>query len=129
MTESKNYSETEKSAMIEQLQALNGFELSDLLDAFSDDPHELIALLMAFKAHNHDSCTEIKTTLEQNDIATAKILVHKLKGTAGNIGAVELALAASNLDKELRSDHFNQETLLQLEANFQLTINSISTLV
>ena len=121
-------SENINTAVISKLQSLKGFDLSDLLDAFSDEPQDLVDLLLGFKTRHEKIFDEIKLNLDENNMTHAKELVHKLKGTAGNIGAVKLAEAATTLDAELRSNQVKPETLTKLEDAFNSTMTSLLAL-
>lgn len=118
----------EASDLISALQTLKGFDLVDLLDAFSNEPQDLLDLLIGFKSRHELIFQEISSALEQKNVAHAKELVHKLKGTAANVGAVVLAESATVLESELRLDKYEVETLKKLETSFLITMTSLGEL-
>jgi two-component system sensor histidine kinase/response regulator len=60
-------------------------------------------LLLQFRTGNIDTPDSIKAALAQGDDKTAGRLVHTVKGVAANIGANELAFAASELEMAMRN--------------------------
>ena len=57
--------------------------------------------------------SEISVFLHSNDINSAKIKVHTVKGISGNLGLQALFDCATRFDKELREGPSNQSTLLE----------------
>jgi two-component system, sensor histidine kinase and response regulator len=61
-------------------------------------------LLSKFGQNHSDVAIDIKNALDKDDPETATRLAHTVKGVAGNIGASNLHLAASDLEAALRQD-------------------------
>lgn len=57
--------------------------------------------------------SEVSSSLENNDINSAKVKVHTVKGISGNLGLQALFDCATRLETELREGHWNQSTLLE----------------
>lgn len=64
----------------------------------------LIKLLMEFCQTFNQAPAQIEAALVAGDTATAHLLAHSIKGTAGNLGALELSGAASELEKAIREN-------------------------
>jgi signal transduction histidine kinase/CheY-like chemotaxis protein len=82
---------------------LPGFDVARGLGRLSGDAHLYRLLLKEFRARNGGDATAIVLALEAGDLAGAHHLTHTLKGLAGNLGALELAGAAADLEGALRS--------------------------
>jgi len=106
---------------------LEGFDLTGLRKIMNDE-RAMIHLLKRFHNHNVDVLNNIKTALDSKQIDAAKRMVHKLKGTSGNLGAVELHRAATTLDAELSSGEWKEETWLEFADAFQQALDEISRL-
>ncbi len=57
--------------------------------------------------------SEISAFLESNDINSAKIKVHTVKGISGNLGLQALFACATQFETELRAGQSSQTTLLE----------------
>jgi two-component system sensor histidine kinase/response regulator len=66
-----------------------------------DDPALYRRLLLSFAQGQHDFARQLNSALQQNDPETAVRLVHTLKGSAAQIGAHELSLAAREYEQTL----------------------------
>ncbi len=121
-------SKSQKIKLINILQTLNGFDLKELLDVFEEDPRALVEILVGFQIHHANIFIEIKISLEENNLELAKILVHKLKGTSRNIGAVLLSKAATALDQELKTGQIEKNSINALREAFQTINESIDLL-
>lgn len=61
-------------------------------------------ILCKFREQNQNTLANIQATIAATDYTTAREQVHSIKGTAGNIGAKDLFLAASALEKSLHNN-------------------------
>jgi two-component system, sensor histidine kinase and response regulator len=59
-------------------------------------------LLKLFAEGHGDDARKLAERIEQNDLVGAGVLAHKLKGAAGNVGAMPIHLLARDLDAALR---------------------------
>jgi signal transduction histidine kinase/CheY-like chemotaxis protein/HPt (histidine-containing phosphotransfer) domain-containing protein len=112
------------SAAITPKVVLDGFDLTNLRRIMSDEK-AMIHLLKRFCNHNVDSLIQIKAAIDAQQINTAERLVHKLKGTVGNLGAMDLYGVATRLDNELKAGHCASETWSEFEKIFVHTLNEI----
>ena len=106
---------------------LEGFDLTNLRRIMNDE-RAMIHLLKRFCNHNVDSASQIKKAIDSQQVDAAERLVHKLKGTAGNLGAMDLHRIASLLDNELKAGHCKAETWSEFERIFTHTLNEITRL-
>jgi len=71
-------------------------------------------LLLKFYKYHKNAIEEIRQALDQDDLKTAEMLAHTIKGAAGNLGAQAVYLATSELTDEFRSKRLdNAEPLLK----------------
>lgn len=57
--------------------------------------------------------SEVSNSLGNNDVNSAKIKVHTVKGISGNLGLQALFDCATRFESELRAGQWNQSTLLE----------------
>ncbi|WP_295454995.1 CHASE domain-containing protein [uncultured Thiodictyon sp.] len=82
--------------------AIPGFDLRCLLQTYGD-PGAVIELLRRFAETIRDDAQEIAAALAAGDAAQAAQRVHRLKGTAANLWAIELTAATARLEAELQA--------------------------
>lgn len=74
-------------------------------------------LLSIFVETHADDAQQLAALVGRDDLVAAEKLAHKLKGTAGNVGALPISLLASVLDEALRQgDKIGAEAALALLA-------------
>jgi HPt (histidine-containing phosphotransfer) domain-containing protein len=112
-----------------KLESLKGLALDDLIEVFSENLMDLVELLEGYKVRNEKICDEINMHLDQNDFASAGSIFHKIKGSAGNIGAMELSKAAASLEDDLKLGHFTNEKYNHFKLVFSETIATIDSLL
>ncbi len=84
---------------------LPGIDVESGLRRFRGNKTLFIRLLRNFVMNYATTADEIRDSLADNDTERAGHLVHTLKGTAGNLSATELFLAARNLETAIREKH------------------------
>ena len=84
-------------------------------------------LVRFYKNHMH-AIKKIQYALNHGDLKQAEIIVHTIKGAAGNVGAQDVYIDASALEAELRINRLDDVELLieQLEQALEQTFTSIS---
>ncbi len=83
---------------------LPGFELNNLLVLLGNNQQLATQLLNSFSVDMKNLPGEVEALLAAGDLAAAGALVHKLKGAAGTIGALQLHEAAERLEAELNGE-------------------------
>lgn len=81
---------------------LPGIDVESGLQRFRGNKTLFIRLLRNFVMNYAVIADEIRDGLADNDTEKVRRLVHTLKGTAGNLSATELFLAAQNLESAIR---------------------------
>lgn len=76
-----------------------------------NDPALYRRLLLSFAQGQHDFARQLNSALQQNDPETAVRLVHTLKGSAAQIGAHELSLAAREYEQTLHQQEAASQAL------------------
>ena len=95
---------------------LPGFDLQAGLARVSGNKKLYCELLQSFYRDKREVLSELKHLLEAGEQASARELVHSVKGVAGNLSATELFVAAKELENALKSEQ--PVKLSQLKDNF-----------
>jgi HPt (histidine-containing phosphotransfer) domain-containing protein len=90
-----------------------------------------LELLTKFDRDCADATSQIKNAFEGGEQELAKRLVHTVKGVSGNIGAHDLANAASELETAVREKTTNrfEEHLNQFDTELKLVLDSIRKVI
>jgi CheY-like chemotaxis protein len=90
-----------------------------------------IDLLAKFHRDYADSTSQIKIALDEEEHELAQRLVHTVKGVSGNIGALDLENAASELETALRQEVASGlgDLLNQFNTELNIVLDSISDAV
>ncbi|BAN34070.1 hypothetical protein SCD_n00221 [Sulfuricella denitrificans skB26] len=84
--------------------SLPGFNLEMALHRLDGNRNLLARLLLGFAGEQSEVLAQLDTLVQAGDNAQAAVLLHTLKGVAGNLGAVVLAKAAGQLEDDLKSE-------------------------
>lgn len=89
------------------------------------------AILEAFWKSNHELLKEIKEHLAEEDFSNTAKAAHALKGSAANLGAVQITDRARRLERACKeSDKHTALVLLgQLNTDIQTTRTAFSSLI
>ncbi len=109
------------------LPSLNGIHVGQALHRLDGKVMILIHLLKKFEKEYHHFVTDLNETIEQGEMEVAKRMLHTLRGASGNLSALDLLAAATELevaleDKPASDDHrilldrLNEEHLRVLES-------------
>ena len=101
--------------------SLPGFDLTEGLNRVEGNTELYKKLLLSFYMDNKEKVQKIQQTLEANDFATARHLVHSIKGVSGNISAKRLFAAAKDLEFQLKQE--SRENLPELLNKFAAALN------
>ncbi len=96
--------------------ALEGFDLPNALKRLRGRWHKLKPLIVSFAKDNKNSDLKLKEFIASNDIAGAIDLTHKIKGSAGNIGAVDVSKTAGEIESLLKTG--DNEIPAELQVRF-----------
>jgi two-component system sensor histidine kinase/response regulator len=81
--------------------AADGIDLAPALQRMGGDRAALSALLRRFAASNADTVAELRALLAEARRDEAKLLLHRLRGVAGNLGAVDVARQCARAEAAL----------------------------
>jgi signal transduction histidine kinase/CheY-like chemotaxis protein len=91
--------------------------------------HKLLhKLLNEFRDDYQDGAARVKSSITNNNLDEARILVHTIKGAAGNLGAKELFSTAIKLEDSLKTTNINHETAELFYKNMDSIIVTLSSL-
>ena len=111
------------------LRDLPGFDLDNVHMSLGNNRDLFIHLLAAFLEEFSGESLEIPSKISAGDFPAARLMLHKLKGVAGNIGAMELHRACQTLERQLKEDRFEQPALAQWQQSFDSTLVDITKVV
>jgi two-component system sensor histidine kinase/response regulator len=107
---------------------LPGINIRQTLEALNIDAPTLKHIMLGFLADNRDTTRRIRETFAINDAEQMRQLAHGLKGSAANIGATELSMAAHALETALRdgiSPNSGSVHIESLIANVASALNQV----
>ncbi len=114
---------------IELPDTIPGIDVQSVLKRLGGNRRLLKKLLKTFAANNGDTVRQIRQALDADDIGEAQQKVHALKGASGSISAVDLHLAATNLDRALKNNEREAEHLLSdVQHSLDLLIAAVNSL-
>jgi len=95
------------------------------------DQELLHSLLKDFHRDYKNAASDLRDVLNKQDLATAKLLAHSLKGVAANLSALQLQSAVQDLEKALKPDKLENTTNLLENVELALVqlLEFISTLI
>ncbi|MBK5244613.1 MAG: response regulator [Eubacteriaceae bacterium] len=98
---SKNKAVTENSIMIPDLA---GIDVQTGLTRLGGNQKLYCELLVKFHKNHKYAVKEIRYALDHGDLKGAEILVHTIKGAAGNVGAQDVYIDSDALEAELKTN-------------------------
>ncbi len=102
---------------------LKGFDLPNALKRLRGRWHKLKPLIVSFAKDNKNSDVKLKEFMISNDMMGAIELTHKIKGSAGNIGATEISKTAGEIEALLKSG--DNEIPVDLQARFSQDVKTL----
>ncbi|MDP2903379.1 MAG: PAS domain S-box protein [Methylovulum sp.] len=104
------------------------FDLRNLSEMLDNNQALVNQLLLNFMENMKNSPDEIAAMISVEDFASARELVHTVKGTSGNIGAVRLHAAAEALETALKMELLATATAQfnKFRAAFNQTLSAIA---
>lgn len=110
--------------------ALEGFEIPDALKRLRGKWKKLKALILTFAKENLLAHEKLTALLDKGDTEAAIYLLHKIKGSAANIGAMALSRVAGEIEDILKEGaHDVSETLMaRFSHNVELLTQCIDVL-
>jgi len=112
----------------EQHLSLPGFNLDNLLLMLGGNRKLTTELLQSFAEDMAGMPDAIERAAAAGQYDTASELVHKIKGAAGNIGAVDLHVAAARLDLDFRNGLYDKGNCWQFRETFRQAAEAIAGL-
>jgi two-component system, sensor histidine kinase and response regulator len=92
---------------------IDGVDIDDGLKRVGGNSRLYRDLLMKFAAKHSDSGLQISDALRIGDHNTAQRIAHTIKGVAGNISIKPVQFAAEKLEKAIRENDSDTETMLR----------------
>nr|WP_136249823.1 Hpt domain-containing protein [Ningiella ruwaisensis] len=98
-----------------------GFGLSQL----GGNEKLLMRMLGKFRDEFEHMPSEVKSALDKGDLEDAKIKVHTTKGITGNLGLMALFDVSKELDRQIKAEDIEDETLNAFELTMSQTCEAI----
>jgi HPt (histidine-containing phosphotransfer) domain-containing protein len=102
------------------------FDLGNILEMLGNNQTRVNQLLLTFMESIANLPDEIAAMISVNDYVSALKLVHTIKGTSGNIGALRLYAAAETLETDLQEGQVETVRFNIFLAAFHETMSAIS---
>ncbi len=116
----------------EQEQAIEvppGFDFSNILPLLNDDVAKLLQVLTMFKDEFADAAGDIDSSIDKGDWVLAEQRMHRLKGVAGNIGAMQLHRLSQLLDDQLKQHYCDAGLLKQWRIAYADTLQAVGVML
>ena len=91
-------------AILERLNQQPGFDTGSGLASLNGKTTRYLELLQKYLGHHGKAPVDIRRSLNEGDLGTARRLAHTQKGTAGMLGLSGIQHAAAALDRALREE-------------------------
>lgn len=105
------------------------FDFSEVLVMLGGDKMQLRQILQMFVEDFGHFDSDINNYLQQGEIQRAERQLHQLKGTVGNIGAIELHKISEEFDLQLQAGELHAETQAQWQACFARTLQGLNQIL
>ena len=132
MGETTTHSSTKGTLAIKNqiILKLAGIDAQTGLNRLGGNQNLYFKLLVMFYENHKHAIKKIRYALKHGDLNDAIMLVHAIKGAAGNLSAQDAYLEASALEAKFRANRLDDVELLlaQLENALEQTFGSISLL-
>lgn len=106
---------------------LEGFDTAGALERVAGNIDLYCRLLMSMSHTQADALERLDYALAQHDFVEAAFIAHTVKGVSSNLGAINLANAASALDSELRQGSYSLETRNIFAEELQCTLDQLQS--
>ncbi|MDM8549261.1 response regulator [Desulfobacterales bacterium HSG2] len=124
-----HHEDVPKSGDGELPEVLPGIDIESGLRRVSGNRTLYKKLLRQFHKDNTNAATAYRESLERGDTEFVKLLAHTIRGAAGNMGAVALYEAASELESGIRENRPELDSLLHhFEKSLNQVLQSLSSL-
>ncbi|WP_051321399.1 PAS domain-containing protein [Chrysiogenes arsenatis] len=102
----------------------NGIDVDGALARLLGNNASLIAIFRRFAAAHANTCQELLPLIRYQRWSDAELLVHTLKGSAGNIGAKALQASAAQVEKNIKMRE-SEDTLLEQIHNMDEVLQQV----
>ena len=103
---------------------LPGININNALAELKIDPVTFKGILVGFLKNNHDTVKKVKNAFKKKEPDRLLRLVHNIKGSSANIGAMELSEAAEKLE-DACMDEKSEKVISELIDTFEAALNQV----
>jgi CheY-like chemotaxis protein/nitrogen-specific signal transduction histidine kinase/HPt (histidine-containing phosphotransfer) domain-containing protein len=101
--------------------SLTGFDFTNLLEMVGGDEGMIKELLLGFREEMDSIQSDIEARIQENKLHEAGKLFHRVKGTAGNLGAMGLSEISATLETSLKRNVLDSRDYDKFKNLFQQT--------
>jgi HPt (histidine-containing phosphotransfer) domain-containing protein len=106
-----------------------GFDVTAALARIDGDVELYLGFLEMFRDGNAEEIAGLFSAIARGDAAEARRRAHSIKGSAGTVGAVQLQIAAAELEGSLKEPEFARDLAARVEVEWQQVLASLSALL
>jgi len=109
---------------------IQGIHVDEGLNRMGCDFERYITILSEFSQYAEPMPSQLKELIRQNNLTEARAIAHSLKGSAGNLAAIDLYNASQSLEKAIDARDVDQidDLLIQIEERFSEFKESLKNL-
>ncbi|MBF0265853.1 MAG: response regulator [Gammaproteobacteria bacterium] len=96
------------TSFADEFPELDGFNVKEALNRLAGKTDTYIKILNNFVSRNCNIVTEIREQIQNEDLNQAKSLAHSLKGSSGNIAALEVHHLSAEIEKLCKDKQVNE---------------------
>jgi HPt (histidine-containing phosphotransfer) domain-containing protein len=93
------------------------YQIENLLELSGNDTAFVLEVLNMFVQTLKSEETEIKTALEEQNWPTAQFISHRLRSSAGSIGAKNIYVSCKELENYIKANKIIEEEIILLAQN------------
>ena len=106
-----------------ELPNLDGIDTASGMKRSGGNQQSYLKVLQQFRINKRQALEDIQAAIERSDYETARQKIHRVRGTAGNLGADELFQAATPLEQAVKERQI--ETLAPLMEAFRVQFQRV----
>jgi len=107
--------------------SLQGFDVESALVRVGGNRRLYYKLLLLFLENNEGTIESLQAALREGDYARAEMILHTLKGVAGNIGADHLYVATQELEVSIKKRQF-EKIAFQMDSFSSTLLNVLASI-
>jgi len=111
---------------------LKNFDIKDGLTRLDNDIELYVNILSKYSKNNSNFVSELKKLINEKDLNNCLLLLHKMKGVTGNIGAINLNQMITKLEQKIKNNNFEfdyEKDVIEIDNESTLIITQIKDII